>query len=221
MMKTGILLSGAMTLALLATTGVEAQSRGGGGSSATAQGAGAGSTLGDQDRLRGQDRLRDMTGDQDRLRDRDRDTLGDKDRLRDRDRLHVEQVAQDQLSGLSLLTSTERAQFRSEMQQAGSQEERNRIRAEHQATIQERAQELGVDAPFGQSSSSAMRSRYMMTQLMTDQERLEFHQRMRTAQTQEERQQMRNELHEQMRQRAQEMGVDLPDWFGQPGMMNR
>lgn len=49
------------------------------------------------------------------------------------------------------------------------------------------------------------------SQLMTQQERNEHRDRMRTAKTAEEREQVRNEHHERMKARAQERGVSLPD----------
>jgi len=49
------------------------------------------------------------------------------------------------------------------------------------------------------------------SQLMTQEERMEYRNRMRNAKTLEEREQIRKEHHEQMRVRAKEKGVTLPD----------
>ena len=49
------------------------------------------------------------------------------------------------------------------------------------------------------------------SQLMTQQERLEFHTRLRNAKTQEEREQIRNEHHKRMQERAKAQGKTLPD----------
>lgn len=49
------------------------------------------------------------------------------------------------------------------------------------------------------------------SQLMTQQERLGYRNRMRQAQTQDERERVRAEHHQQMRERARERGVTLPD----------
>lgn len=49
------------------------------------------------------------------------------------------------------------------------------------------------------------------SQIMTQQERLEYRNRMREAATQEEREQIRVQHHEQMRERAKERGVTLPE----------
>ncbi|MCL7751282.1 hypothetical protein LV475_06690 [Guyparkeria hydrothermalis] len=53
-------------------------------------------------------------------------------------------------------------------------------------------------------------------QLMTEQERLEYRERMRAAQTDEEREQVRAEHVERMQERARDQGVTLPD--DRPGM---
>ena len=49
------------------------------------------------------------------------------------------------------------------------------------------------------------------SELMTQQERLEYRQRMQSAQGPEEQERIRAEHHEQMQQRAREQGVDLPE----------
>lgn len=49
------------------------------------------------------------------------------------------------------------------------------------------------------------------SQLMTQEERLEFRDRMRAAQTNAEREQIRQEHHQRMQERAREQGVNLPE----------
>lgn len=49
------------------------------------------------------------------------------------------------------------------------------------------------------------------SQLMTQQERIEFRDKLRAAKTQEERDQIRAEHHAKMQARAKEKGVTLPD----------
>jgi hypothetical protein len=49
------------------------------------------------------------------------------------------------------------------------------------------------------------------SQLMTNQERIQYRNRMRAAKTVEEREQIRLEHHKQMQERAKERGVTLPD----------
>ena len=50
------------------------------------------------------------------------------------------------------------------------------------------------------------------SQLMTQQERSEYQNRMRSAKTVQEQEQIRAEHHEQMQARAKERGVTLPDY---------
>lgn len=49
------------------------------------------------------------------------------------------------------------------------------------------------------------------SQMMTPEERAEFTARMRAAETDEEREQIRKEHHEHMKERAERLGVKLPD----------
>lgn len=49
------------------------------------------------------------------------------------------------------------------------------------------------------------------SQLMTQEERMEYRKKMRAAKTAEEREQIRKEHHEQMKARAKERGMALPD----------
>ncbi|KHK90201.1 hypothetical protein LK12_16215 [Novosphingobium malaysiense] len=207
----------AVTVPALADSGP-----GGGGGAGGMGGAGPGgampSSQGTMDRTRDQDRLQDGTGDQDRDRDRDRlqDGSGDRDqdRLRDRDRINVDQAVVGQMASWQLLSDQERLQFHNRMQQATSAEERNRIRSEFQNTIRERAGDLGVSAPFGpQRPGSGMRDGYYLAQMLTAQERLAFHQRMRAANSSEERNRIRTEMQTTARERAREMGIDVPAWF--------
>ncbi|HEX5636809.1 MAG TPA: hypothetical protein VFY78_06955 [Gammaproteobacteria bacterium] len=55
------------------------------------------------------------------------------------------------------------------------------------------------------------------SQLMTDQERLEYQNKMRAAKTTEEQAKIRNEHHERMKVRAREKGVTIPDKPPYPG----
>lgn len=49
------------------------------------------------------------------------------------------------------------------------------------------------------------------SQMMTQQERLQYRERLRNASTLEERERIRSQHHEQMQTRARERGVSLPD----------
>lgn len=55
------------------------------------------------------------------------------------------------------------------------------------------------------------------SQLMTRQERMEYHNRMRAAKTLEERERIRKEHHAKMQLRAKERGVTLPEMPPVPG----
>lgn len=72
------------------------------------------------------------------------------------------------------------------------------VLAVDQAPVQGRARVQEQEQIFG-------------SQLMTDQERLEYHARMRAAQTPEAREQVRDEHHQVMQARAKAQGVALPD----------
>lgn len=221
--------AGLAVLATMIGSGGALAQRGGGGG-----GGGMGGTMqptmqtprGDVDQTRDQMRDRDALGDRnqdrDRLRDQDKDKLGDQDRDRDRDRLNTSRVVDDQLTSLSLLSSAEREQFRNQMRSATTAEERNRVRAEHQQMIQERARVLGVRAPGGPGMGAwtgggagmQARGNYMLMQMLNEQERTQFFNRLRAAQTAQERQTIRTEMHVMARERARGMGVEVPEWYG-------
>lgn len=240
MMKTNSSKTRAITslMAAAALAGIAAPAfaqRGSGGGGGGGMGGGPGGQAmptptapGTMDRMRDQDRLRDGTGDQDRDRDQDRlrdgigdrdrdrlrDGTGDQDRLRDRDRIHVDQAVVGQMASWQLLSDQERTQFHARMRSANTAQERNAIRSEYQNTIRQRAGDLGVSAPFGpQRPGSGMRDGYYLSKILTEQERLQFHNRMRAANSLEERNRIRTEMQTTARERAQEMGIEVPAWF--------
>ncbi|MEJ2525904.1 MAG: hypothetical protein P8Y73_10095 [Desulfuromonadales bacterium] len=65
----------------------------------------------------------------------------------------------------------------------------------------------------GSGAAGAMHNEEMIygSQMMTEQERLELRERMRAAETNEERERIRLEHHERMQERAKEQGLRLPD----------
>ncbi|MFN3553639.1 MAG: hypothetical protein ACK4UL_11070 [Novosphingobium meiothermophilum] len=207
----------AMTVMAPAALAQRAGGHGGGGmSSGTMQMPSQGRT-GDMDRMRDQDRMqdRDRLHDRDATRDRDRDRTRDRDQLQDRDRLQISRNIEGQLSGWQMLTEQERQQFHQRMRNATTEQERQRVRAENQEMIRERARNFGVDAPFGpERAGSGQRDGYYLAQALTEQERLQFHQRMRNATTEQERARIRTEMQTMARERARDMGVDVPDWYG-------
>jgi hypothetical protein len=66
----------------------------------------------------------------------------------DRDQTQSRQTIQDRdIYGYQLMTPQERVEFRAKMRAAQTAEERERIRAEHHARMQERAKERGIALP--------------------------------------------------------------------------
>ena len=71
---------------------------------------------------------------------------------------------------------------------------------------------LGLMAPLSVSAQqSGNETPIYGSELMTQQERLEYRERLRDSQSVEERDRIRSEHHEQMLERARERGVSLPD----------
>ena len=153
----------------------------------------------DQDRIVDRDQMRDQ--DRDRLLDLDGDGVPDRDRDRIQDRDYLNTASSLLASGL--LGEEERARFRLQMQQATSDAEQARVRAEHRQQIRERAEEMGITlGPDGVGAQS--QEAYMMGQMLTDQERLRFHEQMRQAATAQERDRLREDLYEMLRERLRQ-----------------
>lgn len=71
---------------------------------------------------------------------------------------------------------------------------------------------VAADNPPAQEKTQTQKQEQVYgSQLMTPQERKEFHAKMRAAKTAEQREQIRKEHHERMKERAKERGVTLPD----------
>ena len=75
------------------------------------------------------------------------------------------------------------------------------------------------DIPPQPSQAQVQQQQIYGSQLMTQQERMDFRAKMRAAQTAEERQQIREEHHALMQQRAKERGVTLPEEPPEQGKM--
>jgi hypothetical protein len=102
------------------------------------------------------------------------------------------------LYGQHLMTVREQMQHRRALQRARNETARSAIRREHQAQMQARARELGLDLPapfYGQ-------------QLMGDAEREQLRARMAAAATEQERAQIRAEHQSAMLARARERQID-------------
>jgi hypothetical protein len=69
---------------------------------------------------------------------------------------------------------------------------------------------LGTMATLAMSSMAQQQPVYG-SQMMTEQERMEYQQRMKSAKTEQEREQIRAEHHVQMQERAKNQGITLPD----------
>ena len=132
--------------------------------------------------------------------------------------------------GSQIMTQQERTEYRNRMRQTTTQQEREQIRNEHHEQMRERARERGITLPeepparggMGQGQGAGMgqgmgqgagndNEPVYGSQIMTQQERTEYRNRMRQATTQQEREQIRNQHHEQMRERARERGITLPE----------
>ncbi|MDO9042757.1 MAG: hypothetical protein Q7U64_10525 [Desulfocapsaceae bacterium] len=70
---------------------------------------------------------------------------------------------------------------------------------------------LAADPAPVEEKAPAQEQKIYGSQLMTQQERVEYRAKMRFAKTVEEQEQIRNEHHEVMRERAKARGVALPD----------
>jgi biopolymer transport protein ExbB/TolQ len=86
------------------------------------------------DQVQTKDQLKLQDKDQLKLQDKDKDMLKDQDRLRDQDRIYADE----------LLTAQERTAYRERIRLAKTEQERERIRAEHRAQMDARAKERGV-----------------------------------------------------------------------------
>lgn len=146
----------------------------------------------EQARTEAQERMREEV--QTRERDRESD---DRDGVRDRDMARERTRDEDQVR------ERDRA---SDDDYRTRDREMDRERHETQERIGDEAQARARDRIYG-------------SQLMTEEEREHYRQRMRAATSEEERQKIRSEHHAQMVERARERGVTLPDEPPQrPGM---
>ena len=71
---------------------------------------------------------------------------------------------------------------------------------------------VAADSPPAQITAEAPGNEHIYgSQLMSQEERTVYHTKMRTAQTEEERELLRKEHHQSMQERAKVRGVTLPD----------
>jgi len=120
--------------------------------------------------------------------------------------------------GYELMTPEERQAYADKMRAAKTPEERTKLRDEHRAEMQKRAKEKGVTLQEPQRRGAPKGGRQsQMSNLFTEQERAEFHQRMKDAKTPEERDKVRADMRAQTEARAKEKGVTLPPERGPGG----
>ena len=98
-----------------------------------------------------------------------------------------------------MMSPTERAAFRQQMQNAGSAEERATVRAEHRAVIRERATANGMGAPGPAIFGGRM---------MSQRERQKYQKRLADAETADERRRIMEKHMDRMRDRARDQPRD-------------
>lgn len=187
----------ASTLLLSSTTGL---AQGG-----SPRGAGA------QDRAQTDRGRMDRDGDFDRDfdRDRDRDRLDEpsQDRDRDQDRTHTPDFARlsdHDIYGSEVMSVQERNDYRMQLQNAASAEERQRIEAQHRKTVDAKARLRGVAlSPPGQGIYGGA--------LMSVEERSLYREQLRQFDSDEERLQFTAQHREEMQIRAKSKGVPFDD----------
>lgn len=156
---------------------------------------------------RGQQADRDRDFDRDRLRDRDRIDVPSQDRDRDQDRIHAPDFARlgdHDIYGSEIMSVQERNEYRNQLQNASSTEERRQIEARHRETVQERAKLRGVDlvSPGQGIYGGAM---------MSVEERNQYREQLRMIDSDEERLQFMARHREAMQARAKLKGIDLDE----------
>lgn len=147
---------------------------------------------GDQHRPHGQQQ---RPGTPDMSRDKAQEMARDGIFRQDRERVRTEDIY-----GSKLMTAEEQNEYRRRLENAGTDREWARIRAEHEREIQARARAQGVDIDppiYGQH-------------MMTMEERRRYTRRMQDAANDGEREMIRDEHREFIRRRARELGVDVP-----------
>lgn len=130
-MRAKTLVTTIMAAALVAAPLASLAQGGGGGGQSSAR-AGMQQGRGDLDRARAQDRTRDYA----------------QERERKQDRVHVPDSAVQAGKGIygeQLMTKAEKDQYRKRMQSAKTEQEREKIAAEHRNQMQIRAKEMNVD----------------------------------------------------------------------------
>lgn len=161
-------------------------------------------------------------------------TPDERAKLRDAHRAEMQKRAREQgltlqgprgqprMYGADLMTPQERDAYVEQLRAAKTPEERLKLRDDHRADMQKRAQERGVTlpAPRGPGAAAgpagapakgtARRSQIYGDEFFTPDERRAFFDRMKAARTPEERAQIQAEHRATAEARAKEKGVTLP-----------
>lgn len=185
--------------ALLLTSAASFAQRGGGASQDRPE---------PQDRAqveRGQQGDRDRDFDRDRLQDRDRTDTPSHDRDRDQDRTHAPDFARlsdHDIYGSEVMSVQERNEYRMQLQNAGSAEERLQVEAQHRDMVQAKAGSQGIDlTPPGQGIYGGA--------MMSVEERNVYREQLRMIDSDEEQLQFMAQHREEMQVRANLKGVEL------------
>lgn len=154
----------------------------------------------------------------------------DRDRVQTRDPSTHTNPSQDQegpqVYGWELMTGKERTQYQIKQMSLKNEKEREAFQLEHHKKMQERAKAQGKtlpDMPQGGGwgvgkgpgpaapAVSQTQERAYGWDLMTDKERKEYQDRMRSQKTEKDREAVRAEHHKTMQERAKAQGKTLPD----------
>ena len=184
-----ILLASSLALASTASYAGSGPGRGGGGA-------------GDGAMDRGQQMDRERAFDRAGMQERDR--MGMREQDRERDRIHDPANLRDEdIYGNALMSEGERKQYRKQLGDSDSEQARERFQVQHEHRMQQRALQQGVDlVPPGQGPIYG-------GELMSVQERNQFREQLRHAQSEEEREALKAQHREQMRHRAKALQLDI------------
>jgi len=130
--------------------------------------------------------------------DQDQDQLRERDQLRDQDRIHQSAgtADRDAMYGSGIMTEQERHRYQERLQLAATDAEKTQLKAEHQAMMQKRAKQLGVDLPAPAKGQGA-------TVEVQEQNRYR-----KEIGNPEEGEQIRTRSEEQVQQRLEDSGVE-------------
>jgi len=132
----------------------------------------------------------------DRAQDRTRDMEGDGDRDRDRDRDRMSDGMGGIIFGAQEMTEQERKSYRQRLKTATSEQQRMQIRAEHQQQLE--AQRLNSPL-LSDDVGGFIYGGYQMT----EQERQQYRQTLKSASSEQERKQIRTEHQQQIHMQSQ------------------